>query len=68
MKMFLVYALVGGMPEAVSEYAQNRDIVKVNAVYERLLRAYIDDAMKYAARKASVNPLQYAVEAVPACR
>lgn len=63
MKMFLVYALVGGMPEAVSEYAQNRDIVKVNAVYERLLRAYIDDAAKYAARKASVNPLQYAVEA-----
>lgn len=62
MKMFCAYALVGGMPEAVGVYAQSRDIVRVNAVYERLLRAYIDDTAKYASRKSAVNPLQFAVE------
>jgi uncharacterized protein len=62
MKMFLSYALVGGMPEAVSEYAENRDIVRANTVYERLLRAYSDDAAKYASRKSLVNALQFAVE------
>ena len=25
MKMFVLYALVGGMPDAVSEYAQSKD-------------------------------------------
>lgn len=62
MKMFVLYALVGGMPEAVSDYAQNKDIVRTNAVYERLLRAYIDDTAKYASRKSLVHALQFAVE------
>ena len=62
MKMFVTYALVGGMPEAVSEYSRHRDIVRANAVYERLLRAYIDDAGKYASRKSQVDPVQFAVE------
>ena len=63
MKMFFSYALVGGMPEAVSEYARSRDIIKVNAVYENLLRAYIDDVAKYALKKSAVHPMQFAVEA-----
>ena len=62
MKMFVLYALVGGMPDAVSEYAQSKDIVRANSVYERLLRAYIDDTAKYAYRKSLVNALQFAVE------
>ncbi|MEI6424112.1 MAG: AAA family ATPase, partial [Lentisphaerota bacterium] len=33
MKIFVLYALVGGMPEAVSDYAQNKDIIRTNAVY-----------------------------------
>jgi predicted AAA+ superfamily ATPase len=61
-KMFYAYAMVGGMPEAVSEYAGHRDIVRVNAVYERLLRAYIDDAGKYAGKKTQVHSVQFAVE------
>ena len=62
MKMFFLYALVGGMPEAVSEYVKNRDIVMANAVYERLLRAYIDDTAKYAFKKSLVHAMQFAVE------
>ena len=63
LKQFSTYALVGGMPEAVNEYVQNRDIVRVNAVYERLFRGFIDDAAKYASRKSLVNPIQYAIKA-----
>ncbi len=62
MKLFMQYTLVGGMPEAVSQYALTRDIVRVNGVYERLLRAYIDDAAKYASRKSLVIPMQTAIE------
>lgn len=44
---FNQYAIVGGMPEAVQQYAQNHDIVKTQEVYETLVQAYKDDTEKY---------------------
>jgi predicted AAA+ superfamily ATPase len=48
MKLFNQYVLVGGMPEAVATYAQTKDIVQLNTIYETLLNGYRDDAEKYA--------------------
>ena len=41
------YTLVGGMPAAVSQYAENRDILSVKEIYESLLLSYQDDIEKY---------------------
>jgi predicted AAA+ superfamily ATPase len=44
---FNKYILVGGMPAAISCYAENQDILAVKEVYESLIAAYRDDVEKY---------------------
>jgi len=51
--------LVGGMPEAVASYAENKDIVALNSIYETLLTGYRDDAEKYAPGNANLHVLRY---------
>jgi len=46
--LFNQYALVGGMPEAVADYAENKDILALGRVYNALLSGYRDDTEKYA--------------------
>ncbi len=47
MALFNIYTLIGGMPEAIQLYAERRDIIALNTVYETLLQGYRDDAEKY---------------------
>jgi predicted AAA+ superfamily ATPase len=46
-KAFNEYVLVGGMPAAVAQYAENQDILSVQDVYHSLLQSYQDDVEKY---------------------
>ncbi len=45
---FRQYLIVGGMPQAVTEYAASRDFTKVDAVKRQILRLYKNDIKKYA--------------------
>lgn len=45
--LFRRYLLVGGMPDAVNEYLQSRNIIKVRDVQEAIHTLYGDDAAKY---------------------
>ena len=45
---FRQYLIVGGMPQAVAEYAATRDFTKVDAVKRQILRLYKNDIKKYA--------------------
>jgi hypothetical protein len=45
---FRQYLIVGGMPQAVAEYAASRDFTKVDAVKRQILRLYRNDIKKYA--------------------
>ena len=51
MNHFLNYILVGGMPEAIMKYAEKRDILSVNKIYNTFINAYSDDVQKYAQNK-----------------
>ena len=42
------YALVGGMPEALADYAKNGDVVRLAPIYRSLLDGYNEDVEKYA--------------------
>ena len=46
--LFNQYALVGGMPEVVAHYAENKDILALGRVYNTLLSGYQLDTEKYA--------------------
>ena len=47
MHLFNQYTIIGGMPEAVQQYADTQDIIAIEDVYETLVQAYKDDSEKY---------------------
>ncbi len=47
MYLFNQYAIIGGMPEAVQKYAESRDIIAMEDIYETLVQSYKDDSEKY---------------------
>ena len=48
MHYFRQYLIVGGMPQAVSEYVTSRDFQKVDEIKRQILRLYKNDIKKYA--------------------
>ena len=64
-KLYHLYALIGGMPEAVAEYVRTRDVVAVNRIYENLFAAYIDDIPKYARNESAAKMLRFCLKAAP---
>lgn len=59
LRLFNEFVLVGGMPEAVASYAENKDIVALGNIYESLLTGYREDAEKYAPGNANKEVLRY---------
>ena len=59
MHWFNLFAIVGGMPEAVKQYAETRDIVALEDVYETLVQAYKDDAEKYVAGNKLTDTVRF---------
>ena len=45
---FRQYLIVGGMPQAVAEYAASRNFTKVDSIKRQILRLYKNDIKKYA--------------------
>ena len=45
---FRQYLIVGGMPQAVAEYATSRNFTKVDSIKRQILRLYKNDIKKYA--------------------
>jgi len=47
MNLFNTFTVIGGMPEVMADYAENKDFVGLNAIYESLLTSFRDDIEKY---------------------
>lgn len=50
MDYFRKYMIVGGMPQAVSEYVQTKDFNKVDQIKRNILNLYREDIRKHARR------------------
>ena len=48
MELFRQYMIVGGMPQAVAEYVESRDFVKVDRIKRSIIKLYRSDVSKYA--------------------
>lgn len=48
MEYLLQYMVVGGMPEVVAEFVQNKDYSEVDKIQKRIYRDYIADIARYA--------------------
>lgn len=60
--LFHTYAIIGGMPEIVAQYAQNKDLTSLQATYNQLLQSYLDDAEKYASNKTQLQLIRHAIK------
>ncbi len=61
--LFHTYAILGGMPEVIKNYAATKDFTALKNVYESLLTSYIDDVEKYAGSQAQVQHIRHAIQA-----
>jgi len=63
LQLFHTYALIGGMPEVVKNYSENRDLTALQSIYESLITAYLDDVEKYAETNSQVQYIRHAIRA-----
>jgi len=59
MNLFNRFALIGGMPEVVADYAENKNFLGLNSIYESLLTSYRDDIEKYARNETMSQTIRY---------
>lgn len=57
--LFNQYALIGGMPEAVSNFVRHRDIERLSPIFNSLLKGYHEDAERYAKNEDQVNIIRH---------
>ena len=50
-----MYYFVGGMPEAVKQYVENKNLKKVRKVQNDILSAYLQDFAKYSTRSEAIR-------------
>jgi len=56
---FNQYALIGGMPEAVSSYAEYHDIERLSPIFNSLLKGYNEDVERYANNEEQVRIIRH---------
>lgn len=61
MESFKNYCIVGGMPAAVDKYAQKKDILAADNIYETLIASYSDDVEKYASNNNMAMILRFII-------
>lgn len=62
LKLFHRYTLIGGMPEIVEHYANNKELTALQSIYESLLIAYVDDVEKYANNESQARVIRHVIQ------
>lgn len=57
--LFHEYALIGGMPEVISQYAETRQVAPLSSLYQGLLMSYNEDVEKYAVSNQQIGVLRH---------
>jgi hypothetical protein len=65
LELFHRYALIGGMPEVISRYAEERNIVALASYYQSLFTSFLDDILKYARNETMKRIIRHCFEAAP---
>ncbi|GHT20619.1 ATPase [Bacteroidia bacterium] len=58
MKHFHDYTLVGGMPDAIVQFAEKRDILSLIDVFASLVSSYKDDVEKYTQKDTTIKTIR----------
>jgi len=63
--IFHKYAVIGGMPEIVSYYIENKNIYSLNSKYKTLWQSFKSDVEKYADNQTLKNVIRFVIDASP---
>lgn len=61
MYIFQLYTIIGGMPEILANYAENRDMQLLRKIYNRLIVSLQDDVEKYARNQTIAKVIRYVI-------
>jgi len=59
--LFRLYTIIGGMPEILAEYAEKRDLQRLQKIYSRLIVSFQDDVEKYARNQTQAKVIRYII-------
>jgi len=59
------YLIIGGLPEVVANYAENKSIAALQPVYLSIWQAYLDDVTKYGIGERERETTQYVLSVAP---
>lgn len=62
LELFNRYAIIGGMPEIIKIYMQNKSVADLPLTYESLWETYKDDVEKYSTSKTERNVIKHIME------
>lgn len=63
LKLYHLYAIIGGMPEVVNTYIKTKDLLSLNPIFDSLIASYMDEVEKYAKNDAQVLHLRHIIRA-----
>jgi predicted AAA+ superfamily ATPase len=66
LQLFNTYALIGGMPEIVKSYSENKNLSLLQPIFESLLIAYQNDFEKYARNSSQTQILRHILKSLGA--
>ena len=64
LRHFYEYTMIGGMPEVVKAYIENKNIDSLKSIYSSLFTSYSEDVYKYSS-SANAKYLSYVIEQAP---
>ena len=59
--LFKIYTLIGGMPEIVASYIENKDLTIIKKIHENLLLSIFDDVEKYSRSSNNTNIIRHVI-------
>lgn len=62
LKLYHQYAITGGMPEVVKNYALNKDFTALNPIFDSLIASYLEDVEKYAKSDSQILHLRHVIK------
>jgi len=65
LNLFHEYALIGGMPEIVKRYLNNKNVSGLSKDYKKLWQAFKDDVEKYAKNDTYKKVIRHVIETAP---
>ncbi len=59
------YAIIGGMPEVVKRYSEEKSMINLGEIYDGLWQSYRDDVEKYASNPTERKIIRHIIDTAP---